>query len=141
MSTLSTEKKNIPPASIPEAAEVVDSETAAGPMTTTETSEARHKHKAPHDRRSSVLELTVNNHPGVMSHVCGLFSRRAYNVEGILCMPIGDSTRSRIWLLVNEDERLEQMVKQLEKLEDVLAVTHHGADHSAFEQLEEYFKI
>ena len=38
----------------------------------------------------AVLELTVNNHPGVMSHVCGLLSRRAYNVEGILCLPIGD---------------------------------------------------
>jgi hypothetical protein len=32
----------------------------------------------------TVLELDVNNHPGVMSHVVGLFSRRAYNVEGIL---------------------------------------------------------
>lgn len=34
------------------------------------------------------LELAVRNHPGVMSHVCGLFARRAYNVEGILCMPL-----------------------------------------------------
>ncbi|MEA3363999.1 MAG: acetolactate synthase small subunit, partial [Candidatus Hydrogenedentes bacterium] len=66
----------------------------------------------------TVLELTVNNHPGVMSHVCGLFARRAYNVEGILCMPIGDGTTSRIWLLVNEDERLDQMIKQTEKLYD-----------------------
>jgi acetolactate synthase-1/3 small subunit len=42
----------------------------------------------------TVLELDVNNHPGVMSHVVGLFSRRAYNVEGILCMPVG-SARGR----------------------------------------------
>ncbi len=33
-----------------------------------------------------VLEIDVNNHPGVMSHVVGLFSRRAYNVEGIICV-------------------------------------------------------
>jgi acetolactate synthase I/III small subunit len=92
-------------------------------------------------RPSSVLELTVNNHPGVMSHVCGLFSRRAYNVEGILVMPIGDGTHSRIWLLVNEDERLEQMVKQLEKLEDVREVTRHGAEHRVFMQLEEFFLV
>ena len=88
----------------------------------------------------TVLELEVNNHPGVMSHIVGLFSRRAYNVEGILCMPVGDGSRSRIWLLVNEDQRLPQMVKQVEKLEDVLHVRRHGADHAVFERLEEFFR-
>jgi acetolactate synthase-1/3 small subunit len=88
----------------------------------------------------AVLEIEVNNHAGVMSHIVGLFSRRAYNVEGILCMPIGTGERSRIWLLVNEDGRLEQMVKQLEKLEDVLAVRRHGAEHEVFVRLEEFFK-
>lgn len=88
----------------------------------------------------AVLELDVNNHAGVMSHVVGLFSRRAYNVEGILVMPVGDGAMSRIWLLVNEDLRLPQMVKQVEKLEDVLAVRRHGADHAVFERLEEFFR-
>ena len=46
------------------------------------------QHSEDHRRHRTVLELTVNNHPGVMSHVCGLFSRRGYNVEGILCMPV-----------------------------------------------------
>jgi acetolactate synthase-1/3 small subunit len=78
----------------------------------------------------STLELTVNNHPGVMSHVCGLFARRAFNVEGILCMPVGDGRQSRIWLRVPDDRRLEQMIKQLEKLEDVLAVRRHGTDRA-----------
>ena len=87
-----------------------------------------------------VLELDVNNHAGVMSHVVGMFSRRAYNVEGILCMPVGSGRTSRIWLMVNEDSRLEQMVKQLEKLEDMLAVHRHGAEHEVFERLEAYFK-
>ncbi|MBN8451390.1 MAG: acetolactate synthase small subunit [Candidatus Accumulibacter sp.] len=87
----------------------------------------------------TVLELDVNNHPGVMSHVVGLFSRRAYNVEGILVMPVGSGETSRIWLLVNEDERLDQMVKQVEKLEDVLAVRRHGAEHEVFVRLEEFF--
>ena len=86
-----------------------------------------------------VLELDVNNHAGVMSHVVGLFSRRAYNVEGILVMPVGSGETSRIWLLVNEDERLDQMVKQIEKLEDVLAVRLHGAAHEVFVRLEEFF--
>jgi len=88
----------------------------------------------------AVLELDVNNHAGVMSHVVSMFSRRAYNVEGILCMPVGTGQTSRVWLLVNEDGRLEQMVKQLEKLEDVLAVRRHGAGHEVFERLEEFFQ-
>ena len=88
----------------------------------------------------TVLELDVNNHAGVMSHVVGLFSRRAYNVEGILVMPVGNGQTSRIWLMVNEEARLEQMVKQVEKLEDVLAVRRHGASHEVFERMEEYFR-
>ena len=88
----------------------------------------------------TVLELDVNNHAGVMSHVVSMFSRRAYNVEGILCMPVGNGEASRIWLMVNEDARLDQMVKQVEKLEDVLAVRRHGAEHEVFERLEEFFR-
>ncbi len=86
-----------------------------------------------------VLELEVNNHPGVMSHICNLFARRAFNMEGILCMPVAGGERSRIWLLVFEDQRLEQMIRQLEKLEDVLAVRRHGAEHEVFERLEDFF--
>jgi acetolactate synthase-1/3 small subunit len=88
----------------------------------------------------AVLELDVNNHAGVMSHVVSMFSRRAYNVEGIICMPVGNGATSRIWLLVNEDGRLEQMVKQLEKLEDVLFVRRHGAEHAVFDRLEAFFQ-
>jgi acetolactate synthase-1/3 small subunit len=73
-----------------------------------------------------VLELIVNNHPGVMATICGLFARRAFNVEGILCMPIGVGERSRLWLMVNEDERLDQLEKQLMKLVDVVELRHHG---------------
>jgi len=87
-----------------------------------------------------VLELTVNNHPGVMSHICGLFARRTFNVEGILCMPIGTGAHSRIWLRVNADQRLEQMIKQVLKLEDVIGVRRHSADHEVFVRLEEFFQ-
>ena len=88
----------------------------------------------------AVLEIDVNNHAGVMSHVVGLFSRRAYNVEGILCLPVGNGQRSRIWLLVNEDTRLPQMIKQVEKLEDVIAIRRHHADHAVFSELEAFFR-
>ncbi|MDD5036519.1 MAG: acetolactate synthase small subunit [Methylococcaceae bacterium] len=89
---------------------------------------------------SAVLEIDVNNHPGVMSHVVGLFSRRAYNVEGILCLPVDDGRRSRIWLRVNEDIRLPQMIRQIEKLLDVIRVRRHSADHAVFAQLDGYFR-
>jgi acetolactate synthase-1/3 small subunit len=88
----------------------------------------------------SVLELEVNNHAGVMSHVVGLFSRRAYNVEGILCMPVGDGRVSRIWLMVDEEARLEQMIRQIGKLEDVLRVRRHGAGHEVFERVGAFFR-
>ena len=87
-----------------------------------------------------VLELTVNNHPGVMSHICGLFARRAFNVEGILCMPIGTGVQSRIWLRVPADHRLEQMLRQLRKLEDVVSVQRHDADHQILVRLKEFFQ-
>lgn len=70
----------------------------------------------------AILRLIVRNHPGVMSHVCGLFARRAFNVDGILCLPIGDGRSSAVVLQVPEDQRLEQLIRQLAKLEDVLQV-------------------
>ena len=91
-------------------------------------------------RGGAVLELTVRNHPGVLSHVCGLFARRAFNVEGVLCLPVGDGARSRIWLLVAADERLEQLTRQLGKLQDVREVRRHGAGHEVFLQLEAFFR-
>lgn len=79
-----------------------------------------------------VLRLLVRNHPGVMSHVCGLFARRAFNVEGILCLPVGDSSRSVILLMVNEDTRVEQLRHQLRKLEDVIEIERAPEARAAF---------
>ncbi len=87
---------------------------------------------------TTVLELTVNNHPGVMSHICGLFSRRAYNVEGIVCIPVGNGEKSSMWLQVNEAMKLEQIVKQVQKLPDVLSVIRHNSGHKIFSQLENF---
>jgi len=89
----------------------------------------------------SLLKLTVNNHPGVLAHVCGLFARRAYNLEGVMVRPIagGASDRSRMWLLVNEDERLQQLIRQTEKLIDVISVEQHELKGSIFEQTEAFF--
>ncbi len=83
-------------------------------------------------RADVVLRLHVRNHSGVMSHVCGLFARRAFNVEGILCLPIGDASRSAILLLVQDDERLDQMILQLRKLEDVVDIERANDARAAF---------
>ncbi len=82
-----------------------------------------------------VLDVRVNNHPGVMSHVCGLFSRRAFNVEAILCLPMNGGDESRIWLLVIEDDRLEQMLRQMRKLQDVHDVRVMSEAVGVFAQL------
>ncbi len=114
--------------------------------------------------KKAVLEVSVNNHPGVMSHVCGLFARRTYNVEGIACLPVtggpenaaegnpepcdnakkgtpSNGATSVIWLLVHEDGRLAQIIKQVEKLHDVRHVRHHGSSHPVFSGLEKLMGI
>ena len=81
------------------------------------------------------LRLTVNNHPGVMSHVCGLFARRAYNLEGIFVTPINDGATCSVWLMINEDSRMDQVVRQVRKLHDILDVRVEETDENAFERL------
>jgi acetolactate synthase-1/3 small subunit len=74
-----------------------------------------------------------------MSHICGLFARRAYNLEGIIVMPVGNGKRSLMWLMVKEDQRLDQVVKQVMKLEDVIEVKNQGIDKEGFKHLEAFF--
>ena len=77
---------------------------------------------------TNIIELRVDNHAGVMSHITGLFARRSFNLEGIACLPEKGGETSRMFLLVRDDERLVQVEKQLRKLYDVLDVIHHDAD-------------
>jgi acetolactate synthase-1/3 small subunit len=84
--------------------------------------------------RRQVLELLVHNHPGVMVHVAGLFARRAFNLEGIWCGPLTDGSRSRMLLLLAERRPLDQVIRQLEKLQDVVRVTEWpGAREELFQ--------
>lgn len=73
-----------------------------------------------------VLELRVRNHPGTMSHITGLFARRAFNLESILCAPNRDDegATSTILLAVAAEPPLEQVERQLLRLHDVLSVRH-----------------
>ena len=86
-----------------------------------------------------IIELIVNNHPGVMSHVTGLFSRRGFNLEAIVCAPIDGVGESRIYLLVKSNGRLEQILRQLGKLYDVREVNVRGGyDEAVFARLHEF---
>ncbi len=82
-----------------------------------------------------VLRLNVNNHPGVMSHVCGLFARRAFNLEGIVVTPVNGGETCAMWLMIKEDERMEQVLRQVRKLRDVLDVRVGNVDSGVFERL------
>jgi len=84
----------------------------------------------------TVIELIARNHPGVMSHITGLFARRGFNLESIVCGPIENGSKSRIYLLVDKDNRLEQTIKQLEKLYDVFEVSlREEGDYKPFNWL------
>jgi len=87
---------------------------------------------------NTIVKLMVRNHPGAMSHITGLFSRRGFNLEGILCAPVDGGADSAMYLVVRNDERLEQIVKQLRKLYDVKSVVvQDDLDHTVFNRIEE----
>ena len=70
-----------------------------------------------------VLSILVENTPNVLSHVSGLFSRRGYNIDSISAGVTADPRFTRITIVSSGDELiLEQIEKQLAKLEDVVDI-------------------
>lgn len=69
------------------------------------------------------LSVLVENHPGVLARVCGLFARRGFNIESLAVSITEDPTVSRMTIVVEGDDRaLEQITKQLHKLIEVIKV-------------------
>lgn len=69
------------------------------------------------------MSVLVENQPGVLSKVSGLFSRRAFNIDSLVVGITEDPEVSRITLVVNGDDYVvEQVEKQLNKLIDVIKV-------------------
>jgi len=65
--------------------------------------------------------MLMENEPGALSRVVGLFSQRGYNIETLNVAPTNDPTLSRLTLTtVGDDLRIEQLTKQLNKLVDVV---------------------
>ena len=72
-----------------------------------------------------VIALLMENQPGALSRVVGLFSQRGYNIETLVVAPTNDSTLSRLTMSTEGDEKVvEQITKQLDKLIDVVMVTN-----------------
>ena len=68
-----------------------------------------------------ILTMLVDNEPGVLSRVVGLFSARGYNIESLVVAPTMDPVVSRITLVTNANlPELEQIEKQLRKLINVV---------------------
>ena len=69
------------------------------------------------------LSVLVENKPGVLARIAGLFSRRSFNIESLAVGPTEHRGISRITIVVNVDEHpLEQVTKQLNKLVNVLKI-------------------
>ena len=75
------------------------------------------------------LAVIVENHPGVLIRVAGLFARRGYNIESLTVCQTEDPEVSRMTIVVNGDEQvIEQVRNQLSKLVIVHSVTDLTAE-------------
>jgi acetolactate synthase I/III small subunit len=73
------------------------------------------------DEEKHILTMLVDNEPGVLSRVVGLFSARGYNIESLVVAPTIDPNVSRITLVTKANlPELEQIEKQLRKLINVI---------------------
>jgi len=83
-----------------------------------------------------VLSVLVENHSGVLSRVSGLFSRRGYNIDSLSVGETEDPKISRMTIVVRGDDQiLEQIKKQLNKLIDVIKIVELDPDQSVFREL------
>jgi len=70
-----------------------------------------------------LISVLLENEPGSLSRVVGLFSQRGYNIDSLSVAPTEDTTLSRLTLTTRgNDHKIEQITKQLNKLIDVVKV-------------------
>jgi len=75
------------------------------------------------------LEVLVENSPGVLARVSGLFARRAYNIERLTVGPTANPEVSQMDIVVSvEGHALEQVISQLDKLINVIAIKEIKAE-------------
>ncbi len=75
------------------------------------------------------ISVLVENRPGVLARVAGLFARRGYNIDSLAVCATEDPTVSRMTVVTTGDDgNLEQIIKQLNKLIDVINILDHTGD-------------
>jgi len=76
-----------------------------------------------HTGRKHILSLLVENKPGVLARIAGLFSRRGFNIQSLAVGPTDDPTLSRLTLTVDGAlHPIDQVTKQLHKLVNVIKI-------------------
>ncbi len=67
-----------------------------------------------------IISILMENQPGALSRVVGLFSQRSYNINSLTVAPTDDPTLSRLTVTtIGDDRKIEQIIKHLNKLVDV----------------------
>lgn len=86
--------------------------------------------------QKKVFQILVDNTSGVLSRISGLFSRRGYNIESITAGVTADERFTRITIVASgDDEILDQIEKQVAKLEDVRDIKELEPDKSVYREL------
>ncbi len=82
------------------------------------------------------LSVLVENKPGVLARIAGLFSRRGFNIDSLAVGPTEHPEVSRMTILVNvEESPLEQVTKQLNKLVEVIKIVELDGEASVNREL------
>ena len=83
-----------------------------------------------------ILSILVHNSAGVLTRVSGLFSRRGYNIDSLTVGPTNTEGISRMTVVAHGNQQiLEQIEKQLRKLEDVIEIFALSAETSVYREL------
>ena len=88
------------------------------------------------ESRRKVFQLLVDNTSGVLSRISGLFSRRGYNIDSITAGTTADPGLTRVTIVTSGDDQiLEQIEKQVRKLEDVRHIRELKREDSVYREL------
>ncbi|MGE4488617.1 MAG: acetolactate synthase small subunit [Kiritimatiellales bacterium] len=84
----------------------------------------------------NTLSVYVSNKPGVLARIAQTFSRRGYNIESLVVSPAIDGNFSRMTIGVSGDpDGLDQIIRQVGKLVDVLHCTDHTYDEVVVKEM------
>ena len=88
------------------------------------------------EKNMHTLSVYVSNKPGALARIAQVFSRRGFNIESLVVSPAVDGQFSRMTISCSGDpEGLDQIIKQLLKLIDVLHCIDHTFDESVMKEM------